>query len=247
MKVELLESHAITSKLSGYWRVSIIDEVSSTQTQLKKQSLKNWDLLTTEFQSAGRGRLDRTFEAPKNSALLFSFYIEPKREKNYWGFIPLIAGAVVAKTINKITSSRIYSCKWPNDILCNGKKIAGLLAETTGNGVIVGIGINVSIDESQLPTPNASSILLESKLIVDRNILLADICNEFKMQFEKWDDGHDLESYYLEICSTICNEVKVIAPDGEKIGRAIGISNSGALLLESGEEVTVGDLIHLRD
>ena len=247
MKVELLDSRAITSKLSGYWRVSIIDEISSTQTELKKQNPKNWDLLVTEFQSAGKGRLDRNFEAPKNSALLFSFYIEPKCEKNKWGFIPLIAGAVVANSVNSLTDSKNYSCKWPNDILAGGKKIAGLLVETFNNGVIVGIGINVSIDEAQLPTNQASSILLHSKKLLNRNDLLAEICNEFKLQFQKWESGEDLTSYYLEKCSTINKKVKAIQPTSERIGIAIGISKSGALLLDTGEEITVGDLIHLRD
>ena len=184
MKVELLDSHAITSKLSGYWRVSILDEIPSTQSELKNRNPENWDLLVTEFQSAGRGRLDRTFEAPKNSALLFSFYIKPNRDRSEWGFIPLIVGAVVANSVNQIVNSKDYSCKWPNDLLANNKKIAGLLSESFEDGIIVGIGINVSITNESLPTPNASSIYLESNKLIDRNQLLAEICNEFKTRFE---------------------------------------------------------------
>jgi BirA family biotin operon repressor/biotin-[acetyl-CoA-carboxylase] ligase len=247
LKVELLQIAAITDRLSGYWRVKIADEIPSTQSELKKLNPENWDLLAAEFQSAGRGRLDRTFEAPKSVSLLFSFYIEPKRDKNDWGFIPLIAGASSAKTINKLSSSSKYSCKWPNDILVGDKKIAGLLAETFGDGVIIGIGINVTMEDDQLPTPFASSILLESDIALDRNLLLAEFCNEFKKSFEDWDSGSDLTNYYCEVSATLNKKVRVIQPSGELSGIASRISKSGSLILESGEEVTVGDLLHLRD
>lgn len=247
MKVELLDIHAITPKLSGYWRVSILEQTSSTQTELKNQNPSDWDLIATEFQSAGRGRLDRTFESAKSSGLLFSFYVKPKRKKDDWGFISLIAGAAVAEVLNKKTNSSIYSCKWPNDILANGMKIAGLLGEIHGDGVIMGIGINISTSAAELPVPTASSVLLQSSQILNRNELLAEICNEFKSAFEKWDNGADLKSYYLDNCSTINKNVRVIGPTGEIESKAIGINDAGALLIEDGGPITVGDLIHLRD
>lgn len=225
----------------------MLDEISSTQSELKNRNPENWDLLVTEFQSAGRGRLDRTFEAPKYSALLFSFYIEPTRAKGEWGFIPLLAGAAVAHTINRLTISNDYSCKWPNDLLSNGKKIAGLLSESFGNGVIVGIGINVSTSENELPTPNASSIFLESKKYLNRNELLIDFCKEFHQAFEKWNSGENLIEYYKTVSSTLNKSIKVIQPIGEVNGVAVDITSSGALVLEGGAEITVGDLIHLRD
>ncbi|MEN9735600.1 MAG: hypothetical protein RL129_310 [Actinomycetota bacterium] len=247
MKVELLDIHAITPKLSGYWRVSISEQTSSTQTDLKNQNPSGWDLIATEFQSAGRGRLDRTFESAKYSGLLFSFFIEPKRKKVDWGFISLITGAAVAKSLNKVTNNSNYSCKWPNDILANDKKIAGLLGEVYKNGVVVGIGINITTSSDELPVPTASSVLLESNLVLNRNELLAEICNEFKEAFEKWDNGHDLKDYYLDCCSTINKHVRVIGPAGEIQSKAVGITDTGALQLADGAPITVGDLIHLRD
>jgi BirA family transcriptional regulator, biotin operon repressor / biotin---[acetyl-CoA-carboxylase] ligase len=247
LKVELLEISAITEKLTGYWRVNLVDEISSTQTELKNKNPQNWDLLTAEFQSAGRGRLDRKFEAEKSTALLFSFYIKPKRTRDEWGFISLLAGAVVANTLNKFTHSFDYSCKWPNDILANDKKIAGLLSEVFKDGVIIGIGINVTMSKVQLPTDSASSILIESGLVMNRNILLADICNEFRSNYELWDDGVDFVDYYEKVSSTINKKVKAIQPAGLTTGVATGITKTGALLLDGKSEITVGDLIHLRD
>jgi BirA family biotin operon repressor/biotin-[acetyl-CoA-carboxylase] ligase len=247
LKVELLQIAAITERLNGYWRVKIADEIPSTQSEIKKLNPKNWDLLAAEFQSAGRGRLDRTFEAAKSASLLFSFYIEPTRSKEDWGFIPLIAGASVARTINNLSDSDKYSCKWPNDILVGDKKIAGLLAEAFGDGIIIGIGINVTLNGNDLPTPFASSIYLQSDLTLDRNYLLAEFCNEFKKVFEEWDSGSNLITYYSEISSTLNTRVRVIQPSGEKTGVALKISQSGALILDTGDQITVGDLVHLRD
>jgi BirA family biotin operon repressor/biotin-[acetyl-CoA-carboxylase] ligase len=246
LKVELLDNQAINSQLAGYWRVSIIDEIPSTQTGIKKLNPKHGELLATEFQSAGRGRLDRTFEATRSTALLFSFYLKPKRDKSDWGFVSLLAGAAMVSTINKLTNSKKYSCKWPNDILSGDKKVGGLLGEVFEDGIIMGIGINVTMSADQLPVENASSILLESGEVINRNALLVEFCKEFKNRFEQWDSGSDLQNFYLVNCQTIGKEVKAIKPDGEISGKASGISEKGALLLESGVEVTVGDLVHLK-
>lgn len=247
MKVELLHSNTISDLLSQYWRVSILEEIPSTQSELKKQNPKPWDLIAAEFQSAGRGRLDRSFEAPKSSALLFSYFVRPMREKNDWGFLPLLSGYVLAKTVNEMTKSDIYSCKWPNDLLSRGKKIAGILTEVHDEGVIIGIGVNTTITANDLPTSNASSIFLESNMVLSRNTLLANFCNNYFQDFSEWDNGKNFVSNYSSICSTLNREVRIIDSSREWMGRAISISKSGALILESGEEVTVGDVVHIRD
>ena len=86
----------ISEKISQYWRVSVVEVTGSTQDDLTQlvadKKASNGDVIATEFQSAGRGRLDRKFDAPASSALLFSFYIEPKREKSDWSFLPLLTG-----------------------------------------------------------------------------------------------------------------------------------------------------------
>ena len=77
MKPELLSADSITGALqSSYWRVSVVDEIDSTQNYLRTSNPKPGDLITAEYQSAGRGRLDRKFDAEKSSALLFSFYLD---------------------------------------------------------------------------------------------------------------------------------------------------------------------------
>ena len=70
--------------------------------------------------------------------------------------------------------------------------------------------------------------------------------HKFKSKFEEWDNGKDQIDFYLGNCQTIGKSVKAIKPDGEVSGKAVAINTNGALVLDSGEEITVGDLIHLK-
>ena len=84
-----LDPAEIKRLITPYWRVSVVELTSTTQGDLVQRARDGkaqvGDVITAEFQTAGRGRLDRTFEAPKGTALLFSFYIEPKRNRDDWG------------------------------------------------------------------------------------------------------------------------------------------------------------------
>jgi BirA family biotin operon repressor/biotin-[acetyl-CoA-carboxylase] ligase len=249
VNLELLSEQAITSALATpYWRVSVIEETSSTQSLIREKSPTPGDVIATEYQSAGRGRLDRSFEAKKSTALLFSFYIEPKISLDKYGFIPLIAGIATARSIQDLTNIKDFKCKWPNDILFDHLKVAGLLTEVCGDGIIVGIGINVSSDLADLPVPTATSIKLATGAIIDRNLLLATILNTFLTLISRFEEGAELTPEYLELCATIGKSVVAKLPGGVDIqGVATSIDASGALILASGQLITVGDLIHLRE
>ena len=242
-----LDEEAISTHLaSNYWRVRVLPEVTSTQEILKTELVSNGDCIVAEFQSAGRGRLDRKFDSVPHVALLFSFYIEPKRS-DAWGWIPLIAGTAVARTLNKQSQTNNFLTKWPNDVLAASGKVSGVLCERYKDGIIVGIGVNVSTQVDELPVESASSIFIESGIELDRNQLLAALLTEFQELFEKWDQGEDLTSSYRALSQTIGLEVRVIAPDSsERTGIAIDVDGEGRLKLESGELVSVGDVVHLR-
>jgi BirA family biotin operon repressor/biotin-[acetyl-CoA-carboxylase] ligase len=247
VKPELLSADAIAGALaSSYWRVSVVDEIDSTQNYLRTSNPKSGDLITAEYQSAGRGRLDRKFDAEKSSALLFSFYLEPEVKVENLGYLTLLVGASVTATLNRITNTNNFKCKWPNDVLFNEEKVAGLLAEKTQSGVIVGVGINVSTSKSELPVAHASSIFLATNTQIDRNVLLAQILNNLEQDLLSWQSGKNLTSKYRELSATIGREVRVELPDGSKIvGTAIDIDETGSLRLDNGEQITVGDVIHL--
>jgi BirA family biotin operon repressor/biotin-[acetyl-CoA-carboxylase] ligase len=247
VKPELLNSNSIAGAVqSSYWRVSVVEEIDSTQNYLRTSNPKSGDVITAEYQSAGRGRLDRKFDAEKSSALLFSFYIEPDVKIENLGYLTLLVGASVTATLNEITNTDKFECKWPNDILFGDFKVAGLLAEKTKSGVIVGVGINVSTAEAELPVSHATSIFLATNILIDRNILLARVLNNLEQDLIIWQNGKDLTSKYRELSATIGRQVRAELPDGSIIeGTAVGIDETGSLHLNNGQRITVGDVIHL--
>lgn len=139
MSIEGIRIEEVNKKVAQYWRVSVTEETTSTQGVLAAEhSITN--VLLAEYQSAGRGRLDRSFIVPPRKGLTFSFYLPAT---NDFGWIPLITGLAVADAINNYIKSDIVTIKWPNDLQINGKKLAGILAEKISDGVVVGVGINI--------------------------------------------------------------------------------------------------------
>jgi BirA family biotin operon repressor/biotin-[acetyl-CoA-carboxylase] ligase len=241
----------ISQKISQYWRVSVVEVTGSTQDDLAalvaRNEAINGEVLVTEYQSAGRGRLDRTFDAPESSALLFSLFIEPKREKSEWSFLPLLAGLISTLAISELDPRLTVELKWPNDLQLGGKKLGGIIAQATSNGVILGIGINVAMDQSELPVDHATSLMIEDCAILDRNLLLASILNNFEELLERWEDGEDLRHLYRERSATLSQKIQIELPGGEKrSGFVEDISPAGELILEGGQRITVGDIVHLR-
>jgi len=204
-------------------------------------------ILASEFQSSGRGRLDRTFEAAPHSALTFSIYIEPKVDKEEWSFLTLLAGLSVHEALHTLDPQTVVGVKWPNDLLIGEKKFVGMIAQATAKGVVLGIGINVGMTSEELPVESATSLAIEDFLELDRNVILASIINHFEINLEMWENDKSFLAEYRAASTTIGSSVEVTLPDGEIIkSKALDISNAGALILESGREVTVGDVVHLR-
>ena len=204
-------------------------------------------ILASEYQSAGRGRLDRTFEAAPNSALTFSIYLEPKVAKDEWSFLTLLAGLSVHEALHTLDPQMNVSIKWPNDLLIGDKKFVGMIAQATNKGVVIGIGINVGMSEAELPVPTATSLAIEGFAELDRNAILAAVINHFEINFEMWENDQSFLAQYRAASSTLGTSVEVTLPGGEVFTAiARDISDSGALLLDNGREVTVGDVVHLR-
>jgi len=243
-----LDASIINAAVRPYWRVSVVEETGSTQNDLvalvRAGTAVAGDLLAAEYQSEGRGRLTRSFNAPRGTALLFSMYIQPQRVHDDWGYIPLIVGTSLAQTLSDFGAQ----LKWPNDVLIHEKKVAGIIAEATEDGIVIGVGINVGMQVHQLPVPTATSLRIEGALNLTRNQLLVEFLNNFKEKLFVWDTGKDeISADYLRLCATIGREVRVEYPDGaHENGLAVSISNRGELVLASGRHVQAGDIVHLR-
>jgi len=247
---EALNQSAMNATLcDSYWRVSVFQSVTSTQTELAaKVNLQHGDVFVTEYQSAGRGRLERTFEAPKSGALLFSLYLEPHRTKSEWSAIPLLTGISLLTGLNNLDQNIKFNLKWPNDLLIAEKKVAGILVEARENGVIIGIGLNVEMQDSELPVENAISLAIAKFGELDRNNILSAILKSLEVNLDLWESGSELPlEQYRRASSTLGKEVEVQLPTGKILkSRAVDINQSGELQLASGVQVNVGDVIHLR-
>ena len=230
--------------VDSYWRVKVFDEIDSTQSYLASlsSSLRHGDVAVAEYQSAGRGRADRSFEALKSVSLLFSFYYQPKRHRDEWGAIALIIGTSIAKILGDG-----YSTKWPNDVLHATGKVSGTLCEFASDGVIVGIGINTAMTADQLPVPTATSTLIANGQVPDRNELLVTLLNEIAERLAEWESGADFRDGYLARSATCGTLVRALLPGGDiKEATAVGVTERGELVLDSGEQVSVGDITHLK-
>ena len=234
--------------MTQYWRVSVVERTRSTQSDLvtltRAGTASSGDVIVAEYQSEGRGRLLRSFDAPQGTALLFSLYIQPKRILDDWGYIPLIVGTSLAHALSDFGAK----LKWPNDVLINEKKVAGIIAEATNDGIVIGVGINVGMQLHQLPVPTATSLLIAGARNVTRNQLLVEFLNGFEEKFLAWDEGSDeISADYLKLSATIGREVRVEYPNGvSENGLAVSISHRGELILASGQHVQAGDIVHLR-
>src|SRR5690349_18419715 len=135
-------------------RFDIVDETGSTNADLRSHATDadawpHLSVLVTRNQTAGRGRLDRTWVAPAGSALAVSILIRRALDPSMRGWIPLIAGVAMADSVAAQLPDRVVAVKWPNDVLVDERKISGILAEVAGDAIIVGAGVNTAMTEQQ--------------------------------------------------------------------------------------------------
>ena len=167
-----------------------------------------------------------------------------------------------ATAVNRLTPVRT-TLKWPNDLLVGERKLAGILAEQSGDAIVVGLGLNVSATEAELPGPvsgalPATSLRLAGAGAVDRTALLAALLGEFEHRYRAWcravppgdPQVSGLQAAYLELCATIGQNVRVERPAGQlTTGRATGVDATGRLIVAGPgrtETVSAGDVRHLR-
>jgi BirA family biotin operon repressor/biotin-[acetyl-CoA-carboxylase] ligase len=179
----------------SYWRVSLFESVPSTQIKLvellKVEKIPAGTVLIADHQSAGRGRLTRTFETPPQVAVLLSTVLYPIRNSADQGWIPLIVGVAAANAISKYCGLAPV-LKWPNDILIGDFKVGGIIAEQVEDCVVIGIGINILQNIDELPVPTATSLLLECEedAINAREQLIAYLLREIRSEFDAWNLAH---------------------------------------------------------
>ena len=248
-----LRESELHAELSPYWRVSVVDVTGSTQMDLAESiyadTARDGDVLVANYQRAGRGRLDREFIAAPSSALLFSLYKKVTRPRHEWNFIALLTALSITDALAELDTHVKFNVKWPNDILINERKIAGLLCQAVDTGVIVGVGLNVSMQQGELPVASATSLILENYSELDRSEILKKILQNFEKNFNFWQKQGSAPfiSAYQELCTSLNRDIQIISPTGVSTAAvATGISALGELILSDGVLVNSGDVLHLR-
>lgn len=249
-----------------FWsQVDVIETTGSTNADLLAVANADPDadrrVLIAEHQVAGRGRHARTWVSPPRAQLAVSVLLRlPGIDSSALGWLPALAGIAVADMLTD-TAKVNAELKWPNDVLIDGRKVAGILAEVgtprAGDNaptVVVGIGLNVSLAEDELPVPHATSLTLEGAQVTNRTVLANALLVEFARRFDRWRESNwapgELATVYRDRCVTIGKQVRAELPgDRALVGTATGVDGTGRLLIrtDSGEyPVSAADVTHLR-
>jgi BirA family biotin operon repressor/biotin-[acetyl-CoA-carboxylase] ligase len=168
-----------------------VEECESTQRLIDADAAEGMTV-ATDFQTHGRGRLGRIWEAPRGRALLFSVLLQPKTPMVLWPELSLVAGEAVATALRTETGVAA-DLSHPNDVLVEGRKIAGILPEASAGRVVLGIGVNVDQTADELPqeTPKPpTSLRVETGRAWPRAPLLAAILAELERRYGAWQDLH---------------------------------------------------------
>ena len=256
----------------GLWReIEVVPSTGSTNADLLARALAGQGqqegvLLAAEEQTAGRGRIGRTWTSPPYAALTFSLLLHPAVPPARRGWLPLLTGVAVAAAVTEVTGVETR-LKWPNDVLAGDVpagegKLAGILAETAGDAVVVGIGLNVSTEPAELPAPGpgalpATSLRAAGATALSREKLLLAILARFERWYLAWrqaggdPDRSGLRAEYTRLSATIGRPVRAELPGGQALsGLAVGVDSDGRLLVRvsPGSEVPVAaaDVVHLR-
>jgi BirA family biotin operon repressor/biotin-[acetyl-CoA-carboxylase] ligase len=236
-----------------------LEQTGSTNRDLlaKAEGLPEFYVLATDFQTAGKGRMDRSWEANPGSSVMASVLLRPSfTESSGIGWLSLMTALAISQAIKSLGQEA--KIKWPNDVLIHDKKVSGILAEAAADlsCVVIGFGINVNQSSSELPVETATSLSIETGKAIDRDqLLVAVIQNLKKLYSELSASGGDAEACglreaILSFSATVGQQVSVEFPDGKKsFGLAKQIDSTGRLVVETSSEtltVSAGDVLHLR-
>ncbi|MBG6239524.1 BirA family biotin operon repressor/biotin-[acetyl-CoA-carboxylase] ligase [Mycetocola sp. CAN_C7] len=263
MTAEFPRAAALTS------RFEILAETPSTNDVLVAAAggSDGWpdlSVVVTDTQTAGKGRLGRSWQSPAGSALAVSVLVraDASLRIDALGWLPLAAGLAMTRAVRGALPARTdVSLKWPNDVLVGGRKVCGVLSELVVGAtpsVVVGAGVNITMTEEQLPVPTATSLVLAGAEHPDPDALLEAYLREFFALLSAFRaTGGDaqasgLQAAVTDACGTVGSRVSVELPGGTILaGVARGIDVSGRIVVQADGSadltpVSAGDVTHLR-
>lgn len=234
-----------------------LDEVDSTNLYGKKNidTLADKTVISAKRQLSGRGRLNRVWLDLGEGNLFVSVVLKPslKFDEKFANLTQYLS-VILCKTLEQYGLQP--EIKWPNDVLINGKKVAGILSETVMKGqifkgLVLGFGINISAgdrDVKQVTDKAVTSVSLELGKQVDGKLFLNDLLNLFFRDYNKFlESGFEFIKHdYIKRVNFLEKELCVKVFNDTKCGVAKGINDNGALILEKNNEkfvLTIGDIL----
>ena len=258
-----LDAAALRDGLVGpgmpWRRLDVVDQTGSTNTDLLARAEGGTDIdgsvLLAEYQNAGRGRHGRLWSAPPRTQVALSVGVAGASvPRPGWGWLTLAVGVAVADALAAFGVEA--GLKWPNDVLVDDGKVAGILAEVAAPSavIVVGLGLNVTLTADQAPDPVATSLLMLGSPATDRNALASRILRELALRIDAWrtSGGADpsLVADYQRYSLTLNTRVRASMPgEREVVGVARSVDETGRLCVDTGAEtvaISAGDITHLR-
>jgi BirA family biotin operon repressor/biotin-[acetyl-CoA-carboxylase] ligase len=265
---------------NGPWaRLELRAETGSTNADVAEAARADEPeglVVVAERQTAGRGRRGRVWQSPARAGIATSVLLRPGEavpDRGWlpatptgYGWLPLLAGVALVETVARLAELEA-TLKWPNDLLIDDAKCAGVLAEAVPGrapdqppAIVLGIGLNVTLRADELPVnPTglpATSLQLAGAVATDRDPLLRALLRAVADWYDRWRSaGGDavtsgLRDAYLAACATIGREVRVLLPNGDSLtGTATGVDPDGQLMVTTptgARTLAAGDVLHLR-
>ena len=244
-------SKAIHTKWAGK-TVHFAKETDSTNLWIKKlerEGAEHGALAVAEFQSAGRGRFSRVWQAEEGTSVMMTLLLRPSFAPEYAPMLTLVMGLSVAQAVRRLGFSP--EIKWPNDVVVSKKKVCGILTEMGLQGtkiryVGIGVGLNVNIPEFPAElSDKATSLFLESGKKTDRNQVVALVMEAFEENYEKFVQTCDLsllKNDYENILANYRQPVRILDKNNPFEGVCTGLNDKGELLVRvsAGTEKAVG-------
>lgn len=249
-----------TLKNDFFKKLYVFSEVDSTNNAAKKIIETGFDeatLVVAETQKKGRGRFSRTWESPKGG-LYCSIILKPSVPDDKITLLPLVTSLAVAMTVKKYNLNP--KIKWPNDVRIKNRKIAGILFESLHDPndnlcVISGIGINLNTDMKYFPkqlTEHITSIKNELNRTINYQDFFKNLLMNFQMYYNFFSTANfkKIVDEWKQYSDTLGKKVKIETMNGEIVGLAVDIDDSGFLLVCKKNnqilKITAGDCIYLR-
>jgi BirA family transcriptional regulator, biotin operon repressor / biotin---[acetyl-CoA-carboxylase] ligase len=239
----------------------LFEQLGSTQDEAREQARAgspHGTLVWALEQTAGRGRLDRPWVSNRGAGLWFSLVLRPGGDSSAAALLSLAAGVGVARGL-PTSSAGSVRLKWPNDVLLNGRKLAGILAEAeTHDGrlsfVLLGVGLNLDPGPQGFPpsiATEAAALVEVADPPLDAAALMASLLAELEAASElAFAEPEKLRKDWLELSDTVGREVRAQIGTATIEGRAVDLDIDGSLVLEmpdgTRQRVRSGELIHLR-